>query len=104
MIKNLQEEFDVYALDIIGFGLSSRPQIYLKENEEIIQLFNKSLTLWLKEMKLHDKEIYLAGHSFGGYLSGNFFIHNQKQIKKLILLSPAGVRKCSEEENRDRLV
>jgi pimeloyl-ACP methyl ester carboxylesterase len=35
---------------------------------------------------------YLAGHSFGGYLVGNYALKYHKHIKKLVLLSPVGIR------------
>lgn len=32
----------------------------------------------------------MAGHSFGGYLCGNYSLTHHKHIKKLLLLSPVG--------------
>ena len=37
-------------------------------------------------------DFYLAGHSFGGYLMGNYAIEYHRHIKKLILLSPIGIK------------
>ncbi len=35
---------------------------------------------------------YLIGHSFGGYISGNYATQYPQHIKKLILISPIGIR------------
>jgi pimeloyl-ACP methyl ester carboxylesterase len=39
---------------------------------------------------------YLAGHSFGGYLMGTYAALHPLHIKKLILLSPLGIKKRPE--------
>lgn len=36
------------------------------------------------------KNFYLAGHSLGAYISANIFKIINKNIKKLLLLSPGG--------------
>jgi pimeloyl-ACP methyl ester carboxylesterase len=54
-------------------GASSRPDNYdaCKFNpEQSIDYFVSYLENWRKEMDLTD--FYLAGHSFGGYLVGNY--------------------------------
>ena len=38
------------------------------------------------------KNFFLAGHSFGGYVVGNYALKYHKYIRKLILLSPIGIR------------
>ena len=44
------------------------------------------------------KDFYLAGHSFGGYMVGNYATQYHQYIKKLILISPVGVKQKNEEE------
>ena len=34
----------------------------------------------------------LAGHSFGGYLAGNYAVKFPQHVKKLLLISPIGIR------------
>ena len=43
-------------------------------------------------------DFFLVAHSFGGYLSGNYALKYNQHIRKLILLSPIGVRVKPEEE------
>lgn len=38
------------------------------------------------------KDFYLIGHSFGGYVCGNYALKHHDKIKKLILLSPLGLK------------
>jgi pimeloyl-ACP methyl ester carboxylesterase len=38
------------------------------------------------------KDFYLVGHSFGGYVCGNYALKYHTKIKKLILLSPLGLK------------
>jgi len=37
-------------------------------------------------------EFYLVGHSYGGYLTGTYSSMYPQHIKKLILLSPLGLK------------
>ena len=37
------------------------------------------------------KDFILAGHSFGGYICGHYAVRYPQYIKKLLMLSPAGV-------------
>lgn len=35
---------------------------------------------------------FLAGHSYGGYIVGNYALKYSHHIKKLLLISPVGIR------------
>ena len=37
-------------------------------------------------------DFYLAAHSFGGYIAGNYALKYHQHIKKLLLLSPIGIK------------
>ncbi|KAL4472652.1 hypothetical protein ABPG74_018601 [Tetrahymena malaccensis] len=104
MFKKLSKQFKVYCIDIIGLNLSSRPNVdHLKTAQEIIDFFVQSIQQWVIQVGLQYKPFYLAGHSFGGYISSFYAKQNQDQVKKLILMSPAGVSKISQQENQDYL-
>jgi len=45
----------------------------------------------------------LAGHSIGGYIAGNYAIKYFQRIKKLVLLSPIGVRPREKEDKEEAL-
>ena len=41
----------------------------------------------------------MAGHSFGGYIAGNYSLKYSKYIKKLLLFSPIGLKIAPEDED-----
>lgn len=101
----------VHAVDLLGFGLSSRPKYPnfglqtvadVRANED---WFIDSLEEWRKRRNI--KDFVLIGHSFGGYLSCAYaFKYNAQTsalgerlpnlIRKLVLLSPVGVERHSK--------
>ena len=89
-VKNfddISKHTDVYAIDLLGFGRSSRPN-FSRRPEEIIQQYIQSLEDWRAAVGL-DKFI-LLGHSFGGYLSTWYALKHPGRIAKLILVEPWG--------------
>jgi pimeloyl-ACP methyl ester carboxylesterase len=79
-------------------GGSSRPDVYKlykKTPEESQDFFNMMLESW-RENFGNLTGFVLAGHSFGGYISGNYAAKYPQHVKKLLLISPIGVR-CPEE-------
>ena len=45
----------------------------------------------------------MAGHSFGGYIVGNYALKYHMNIKKLILLSPVGLRQPNLQQTYEEL-
>jgi cardiolipin-specific phospholipase len=88
----------VYSLDLLGWGLSSRPHFKLIDNsvEAAESFFVDSLEEWRKFDKI-DKMI-LAGHSMGGYISVAYCERYPQHVDRLILLSPVGVPDPKVEE------
>jgi len=114
----------VYALDMLGWGRSSRPKFELltsniSNDEDSIgnedssnidsitkqqvstaeSFFVESLESWRKHHNL--PKLTLAGHSMGGYLSVAYAEKYPQHVEKLILLSPVGVpEKTPQDMNR----
>jgi len=88
---------NVYAIDMLGWGLSSRPTFRLRDDsvETTEEFFVESLEAW-REKNGIDKMI-LAGHSMGGYLSVAYCEKYPERVERLILLSPVGVPTRSEQ-------
>jgi cardiolipin-specific phospholipase len=92
----------VYSLDMLGWGLSSRPDFHLvdqnnnsntKEHKDDIQLaedfFVESLEAW--RVRNHIDKMILAGHSMGGYMSVAYAERYPQHVEQLLLISPVGV-------------
>ncbi len=82
-IVQLQQEFQVWAIDLLGFGRSAKPNLEYSGN------------LWREQ--LHDfitevigSPVVLAGNSLGGYVSLCVAAGYPKAVKGLILLNSAG--------------
>lgn len=61
----------LYAMDLLGFGRSSRPK-FSTDPEKIEQQYVTSIEKWRSEIKL--EKFILLGHSFGGYLATAYSI------------------------------
>ncbi|XP_063919060.1 (Lyso)-N-acylphosphatidylethanolamine lipase-like isoform X2 [Zophobas morio] len=86
-LDSLAANRPVYAIDILGFGRSSRPD-FSCDSLEAEQEFVESIEQWRKEVKLD--QFILLGHSMGGYLATSYTISYPKQVKHLILADPWG--------------
>eukprot|EP01089_Gocevia_fonbrunei_P019919 TRINITY_DN7206_c0_g1_i1.p1 TRINITY_DN7206_c0_g1~~TRINITY_DN7206_c0_g1_i1.p1 ORF type:complete len:435 (-),score=63.63 TRINITY_DN7206_c0_g1_i1:77-1246(-) len=87
----------VYALDLIGFGRSSRPK--LKKNmtaEESEDFFLQAIEEWVQILDL--KKFFLLGHSLGGYLAGCYALKYPEKLYKVILADPWGIPSKPEGE------
>ncbi|KAE8739444.1 hypothetical protein FOCC_FOCC015066 [Frankliniella occidentalis] len=77
----------VYAIDLLGFGRSSRPSFSSDAVQAEEQLV-KSVEEWRKEMKL--EKMVVLGHSMGGFLAASYAIKYPDRVAHLILADPWG--------------
>ena len=78
-------------IDILGMGTSSRPEFSKDQSsDEVEAFFVQFIEKWrIAYGSLTD--FYLAGHSFGGFISALYAIKYKQNIKKLLMLSPLGI-------------
>ncbi|KIW74340.1 hypothetical protein Z517_12280 [Fonsecaea pedrosoi CBS 271.37] len=87
--------WQLYALDMLGMGRSSRPPFKLKSKTREAQIteaedwFIDSLEEWRVKKKI-DK-MTLMGHSMGGYMAVCYALKYPGRLNKLILASPVGI-------------
>ncbi|XP_072396698.1 (Lyso)-N-acylphosphatidylethanolamine lipase-like isoform X1 [Diabrotica undecimpunctata] len=86
----------VYAIDVLGFGRSSRPSFSQFSKEAEKQMI-RSIEEWRKELKL--KDFILLGHSMGGFLAASYSISYPNRVKHLILADPWGFPERPREYN-----
>ncbi|XP_061597928.1 1-acylglycerol-3-phosphate O-acyltransferase ABHD5-like isoform X2 [Cololabis saira] len=77
----------VYALDLLGFGRSSRPR-FCTEAERAEEQFVAALEEWREAVGLG--EMVLLGHNLGGYLSAAYALKYPDRVKRLLLVEPWG--------------
>ncbi|CDW71751.1 UNKNOWN [Stylonychia lemnae] len=106
VFKGLGENFRLLIVDLYGFGQSTRikaEKTKLKKNIEASEnYFTEPIEQWRQQMGINEKFI-LVGHSFGGYVASAYALKYPQNIQKLMLLSPAGFSKFSQQGNSDAL-
>mmetsp|Transcript_1625 Transcript_1625/g.2877 ORF Transcript_1625/g.2877 Transcript_1625/m.2877 type:complete len:214 (-) Transcript_1625:401-1042(-) len=101
ILKQLTDHFCLVLIDIVGMGGSSRPENFDKHTfspQQSLDYFLTYIENWRVAMG-NLTDFYLAGHSFGGYITGSYAAKYHRHIKKLILLSPVGIRVKPEGED-----
>ena len=83
-IPAFAHEHKIYALDLVGFGKSQKPNVRYS-----LELFASQIEAFLYLKKL-DKVI-IIGHSMGAASSILFAHHKPEKVKALILANPSGL-------------
>jgi pimeloyl-ACP methyl ester carboxylesterase len=90
VLEPLSEVGFVVAYDRAAFGFTERPTEWeLNPYGHAAQI--KVINTFIDQFGI-DKEVYLVGHSAGGYLAGAYAIENQDRIDGLVLFAPAILR------------
>lgn len=96
MLKGLTERYRVHCIDFVGMGLSSKEKFECQSTDETIDFILGSIEKWREAVGL--EKFHLVGHSFGGYISGQYAYTHENRVKKVSLLSPIGITKRKPEE------
>jgi pimeloyl-ACP methyl ester carboxylesterase len=97
----LSEYFHTITIDLIGFGLSQKPETA----DYTIKGFSKFIVDFLTERigieKKEHKKINIVGHSLGGYIAAQVAIENKEMIEKLVLIDSSGLLEGPTELLKD---
>ncbi|XP_026740866.1 1-acylglycerol-3-phosphate O-acyltransferase ABHD5 isoform X4 [Trichoplusia ni] len=77
----------VYAIDLLGFGRSSRPK-FASDAMKAEAQWVESVEEWRREVNLG--QFILLGHSLGGYIATAYAIKYPERVRHLVLADPWG--------------
>jgi pimeloyl-ACP methyl ester carboxylesterase len=82
-----QHSSDVYAIDLPGFGRSSKPR-FADHNQKTEDLLVDSIERWRRQLGI--ESMILCAHSFGAYLATHYAHRYPAAAAALILFEPWG--------------
>lgn len=92
MMDKLALEFDLYVIDLPGFGRSHVNCTYRQLAEAYRDSADFHVSVISEFIKvLGIEQVYLCGHSYGGYVCTRFTKMYPEKVTSLILLNPAGI-------------
>jgi pimeloyl-ACP methyl ester carboxylesterase len=86
LAEELKDEYEIYALDLPGFGGTQKPAEAWGLSD-----YGHFVKNWIKKIGI-GSPYYLAGHSFGGSVAIVAAAEEELKPKKIILLASAGIR------------
>lgn len=84
-IEHLSPYYQCFAPDLLGFGDSQRPNVHYSIDLEV-----ECLAQYLDTLNL--QQVYLVGHSLGGWVAASYAIKYPDRVQGLVLLAPEGVK------------
>lgn len=86
LVNSIQNNIDIYLIDLLGHGNSNKPKIDYSINVQI-NILNK----FIKKIKYTN--FYLLGHSYGGFIALKYLLEfGTKELKGLILEDSVGLK------------
>lgn len=92
-IEYLSRYCHCLAPDLLGFGESKSPNIHFSIDLEV-----QCLEEYLDTLKL--REVYLVGHSLGGWVAASYAVKYPDRVQGLVLLAPEGVNAAGQRQRR----
>ncbi|NJM47351.1 MAG: alpha/beta fold hydrolase [Alkalinema sp. RU_4_3] len=85
LVDGVSDQYCCVSLDLLGFGASGQPQIRYDVPTEVafVEAVRSHLGL---------EQLYLVGHSFGGWVAAAYAIAHPERVRGLLLAAPAGIR------------
>ena len=102
-IPALAKHFHVFAIDLIGYGLTDKPAIEYSYQAKVAHVAGLIDTLGLEKVRM-------GGNSMGSYIALRYAMDNPENIKKVLMVATAtvatalGVGQVSQEGTKVRSV
>lgn len=95
MIDHLRKDFNIYALDLPGFGRSvvhvdsyaEFRRVYL--DDDMAAFLVEAVRAFLRWRRL--RGVYLCGHSYGGFVCAKLAYQHPSLVRSLVLINSAGI-------------
>ncbi|KAK2844066.1 hypothetical protein Q5P01_010725 [Channa striata] len=95
----LSQRRPIFALDLLGFGQSSRP-LFSLDAQGAEEQFVESIEQWRAKVGL--ESMILLGHNLGGYLAVSYSIKYPCRVNHIVLVEPWGFPSCPDIVEADR--
>lgn len=95
LMQHLSANYHCFAPDLLGFGDSERPNIHYSIDSQV-----ECLAEYLEA--LHLRQVYLVGHSLGGWIAASYALKYLDRVEGVLLLAPVGVMGTMEQKTRGR--
>lgn len=82
--KELSKEYRVISFDMPGFGITGPEPNGVYTRERYLKFIDDVLNA------LHVDSCYMAGNSFGGYMTWSYAAHHPEKVKKIAILNSSG--------------
>ena len=100
-LKSVATHRAVYAVDMLGFGRSSR--VIFSSDPAVAEIeFVESLEAW--RQAVHLDNFILVGHCFGGFIATSYALRYPNCVRHLILVSPWGFSEQKPEANNTNAI
>lgn len=95
-IKNFssltRSKWIIHAIDLLGYGCSSRPRFTPKSVPEVEAWFHDSFETWFAKRQIPKNNTLIMAHSMGAYLMASYGINKDPNFcRKLVMVSPGGI-------------
>ena len=91
--SELSDNFTVISFDVPGFGLTGPHP----DDDYSVNMYMGLIDRLLDNLEVDS--CYMAGNSFGGFLTWNYALHDSSRLKKIVLIDAAGYNANREIEN-----